>query len=108
MLNSDQSKYTGFLLLGICAFWAVLLLPVKSAVLGMMMVIWFSESKSNHWFTWVSITIAPFLFMALLVHVVQFPALYNMMVLTVFVMYANEVCNHLMNFADKMFQVSSD
>ena len=107
MLNSDQTKNSGFLLLGICAFWAVLLLPVQVAVLGMMLVIWFSESKSNHWFTWVSITIAPFLFMALLAHVAQFPALYNTMVLTVFVMYANEVCKHLMNFADKMFQIKT-
>lgn len=107
MLNSDQTKYSGFLLLGICAFWAVLLLPVQVAVLGMMLVIWVSESKSNHWFTWVSITIAPFLFIALLTHVVQFPALYNMMVLTVFVMYATEVSNHLTNFADKMFQIET-
>ena len=101
----ENLKYASFFLLGLMTFWSVLFLPGQIAVLGMMLLIWFSESKSNHWFTWVAVTIAPFLFMALLQHVVKFPAMYNVLVLTVFVLFAVEANKHLMIFSDKMIGI---
>jgi len=97
--------YTGLFLLGIFVFWGVLFLPGHVSVLGMMLLIWFSESKSTHWVTWVAVTITPFLFMTLLQHVAKFPAMYNVLVLTVFVLFAIEENKHLMIFSDKMIGI---
>lgn len=105
LIQPENAKYASFFLVGMVTFWGVLFLPGQVAVLGMMLLIWFSESKSNHWFTWVAVTVAPFLFMALLQHVVKFPAMYNVLVLTVFVLFAIEANKHLIIFSDKMIGI---
>lgn len=105
--HEQNSKYTVYSVLACLGFWCILGLEPMHSLLGMMLVIWFSESKSNHWFTWVSVTIAPFLFIALILHIARFPTMYNTMVLTVFVLFATEVNMHLTNFTNKMFQIET-